>query len=107
MSVSRVAKFALIAGLMVTVDNAQQRGGTPQTDRVPPVNSGGEFVLQADGQQLSAKPVNTRAWDRFAQLDLGELEMKQTGESVISIRPKSPASWKAMNLRAVRLTPMP
>src|ERR1700722_8149073 len=42
MSVKRASKFAFTAWLTVAGANAQQRGGTPQTDKVQPVNSGAD-----------------------------------------------------------------
>jgi DNA-directed RNA polymerase beta subunit len=56
------------------------------------------------GQTLAGKAAPTGGWADFKVADLGSIEIKQPGEQVINIRPKSAATWKAINLRWVRLT---
>jgi hypothetical protein len=46
-------------------------------------------------------------WGAFKVIDLGQLELPNAGGQVINIRPKDAASWKAINLRFVKLTPKP
>ncbi len=65
---------------------------------------GAEFVVAVAGQQVSGKPEKTEAWEQFKEVTLGQLEIKQTGEQVVSVRPKNADAWKAMNLRFVKLT---
>jgi len=62
-----------------------------------------EFVVEVAGQKLTGKAGQTGAWDQFKEVSLGRVEIKAVGEQVISIRPKDPATWRAMNLRAVKL----
>jgi alpha-L-fucosidase len=63
-----------------------------------------EFIVAAAGQQFSGKADKTEGWDRFKQISLAQIEIKQPGEQVISIRPKDASAWRAMNLRWVKLT---
>jgi alpha-L-fucosidase len=69
-------------------------------------NAGAEFVLEAAGQQLVGKPVKTEGYADFHVVDLGQIEIKQTGEQTIVVRAKDAASWKAINLRFVKLSPV-
>jgi alpha-L-fucosidase len=69
------------------------------------VNSGSEFVVETGSQALSATAPNTGAWDQFTELRLGSLKFDHAGEAVIKVRPKSSASWQAINLRSIVLTP--
>jgi alpha-L-fucosidase len=62
-----------------------------------------EFVVEVAGQKLTGKASQTGAWDQFKDVSLGRIEIKQAGEQTLSIRPKDPATWRAMNLRAVKL----
>ena len=62
-----------------------------------------EFVVEVAGQKLTGKASQTGAWDQFQEVSLGRIEIQQAGEQTLSIRPKDPATWRAMNLRAVKL----
>src|SRR5712671_6241511 len=67
MSVSGVARFRFTASMIVlwaamqgTAVQAQQRGGTPQTDKVQPVNSGANpYQVMRDWAQLT---LEKRPW---------------------------------------------
>ena len=63
-----------------------------------------EFVIEVTGQQVSGKAEKTAGWDQFKEVSLGQIEVKQAGEQVVSIRPKDAAKWRSMNLRFVKLT---
>ena len=43
-------------------------------------------------------------WDQFKEIHLGQIKIAQPGAHVLSVRPKSQSSWRAMNLRSVNLT---
>jgi len=66
-----------------------------------------EFVVEIAGLQFSGKADQTAGWDQFKEIRLGRVEIKQPGTLVVSVRPKNPATWRAMNLRAVKLTRAP
>jgi hypothetical protein len=68
-------------------------------------SGGSEFVLEVAGQQASGKAEKTDGWDRVNEVSLGQIEIKQAGEQVVKLRPKAEQTWKALNLRSVKLTP--
>ena len=70
-------------------------------------NENVEFVVEAAAQQLTGKAPQTGAWSEFRETDLGQLKIEQPGDQTIKVRPKDAATWKAINLRSVRLTPAP
>jgi hypothetical protein len=63
------------------------------------------LVLEAGGQQLTVRVPQTSGWGDFKALPLGQLKFPQSGETVVKIHPLDSASWKAINLRTVTLTP--
>jgi len=65
----------------------------------------GEFILEAAGDRLSAKVPKTAGWDKFATTDIGTVELKSVGDFAVAVRAKDAASWKAINLNSIRLTP--
>lgn len=54
-------------------------------------------------KRLAAKVPKTTAWDDFKNISLGQIEVTQPGEQLVTVCAKDPATWKAINLRAVRL----
>ena len=69
------------------------------------INGDVEFIVEAAGQQLSGKAPQTGAWSEFRQTDVGQLKIEQAGDQTIKVRPKDAATWKAINLRFIKLTP--
>jgi len=70
---------------------------------VASLSGASEFVVDGAGQQLPAKAEKTDAWDQFKEISAGRIKVDGPGVQVLSVRPKDPANWKAMNLRAVTL----
>jgi alpha-L-fucosidase len=70
-------------------------------------NGGTEFVIEIAGQKLAAKSGNTGSWDKFETVKVGRVEVSQTGEQTIAVRPREAATWKAMNLRRLKLAKSP
>jgi alpha-L-fucosidase len=66
-------------------------------------HGGSEFVLDIGGQQLHAKAEKTADWDQFIELSLGQIEIKTSGDQVVSMRPRDAQHWHAMNLRFLKL----
>jgi alpha-L-fucosidase len=69
-------------------------------------NVGANFVVEAGAENLGIQAPVTGSWDRFQTIDLGQIQIKQPGDLMIKVRAKDPASWKAINLRTVQLTPI-
>jgi alpha-L-fucosidase len=60
-------------------------------------------TVELAGQKLEAKLPATEGWDKFATVELGTVEIKQPGEQTLAIKPRDAASWKAVNLRWVKM----
>ena len=85
--------------------NVKQPGKFKVTAGCATVHSGVSVVVEAAGQKLTGKVPATGAWEKFEELTLGTIEIKQAGEQVVSIRPGDAQTWKAINLRSIVLTP--
>jgi alpha-L-fucosidase len=64
-----------------------------------------EIVLKAVGQSLAATVKAAQGWDDFREQSLGRLEIREGGVQTLTVQPRDAATWKALNLRALRLTP--
>ena len=73
---------------------------------VAAITEGSQFLVQAGSESLTGTVPNTEAWDRFKTIGLGRMRFERPGEIVVSVRPKDAATWKAINLRSIVLTPM-
>jgi alpha-L-fucosidase len=71
------------------------------------LNDDVEFIVEAGGQQLTGKAPKTSDWAEFRQAEVGQVKIEQAGEQTIKLRPKDTSTWKAINLRYVKLTPTP
>ena len=60
--------------------------------------------LEIAGQKLEGRVPATASWDKFTTLDLGVVEVQQSGPKTLSVRPRDAQSWKAVNLRWVKLS---
>ncbi len=65
-----------------------------------------EFVVEAGSAILTAKVSQTAGWDKFSTSDLGTIEIKSAGDFTLNVRAKNAATWRAINLNSVRLTPV-
>lgn len=63
------------------------------------------FVVDIGGQTASGIAVKTTAWDDFKEVDLGTMKVETTGVMQVRVRPKDPAQWRGINLRAFTLSP--
>jgi alpha-L-fucosidase len=68
-------------------------------------NADANFVVEVGGEKISAQAPMTGSWDKFQTIDLGQIQIKQTGNLMVKVRAKDSASWKAINLNSVQLTP--
>jgi alpha-L-fucosidase len=69
------------------------------------LNAGASFVVELGGEKISALAPQTGGWDKFQAIDLGQVQIKQPGKLTIKVGAKDIASWKAINLNSVQLTP--
>jgi alpha-L-fucosidase len=85
--------------------NVKQPGRFNVTAACATVHAGSSLTVAAAGQKLTASAPQTGAWDKFREVEMGTLELKQAGEQVVTVRPSDPQTWKAVNLRQVTLAP--
>jgi alpha-L-fucosidase len=64
-----------------------------------------EFLVEAASKQLPGRAPQTGAWTEFRETDIGQLKIEQPGDQTVKVRPKDAATWKAINLRFVKLAP--
>ena len=59
--------------------------------------------MEAAGRKIEGKARATAAWDKFVEIEVGVLEIKQAGPQRVSVRSRDAQSWKAINLRWIKL----
>jgi hypothetical protein len=64
-----------------------------------------EFVVEIGDQTLTGTAPQTGDWDRLQGCSVGRVEIKSSGVQVIQVHARHAAPWKAINLRAIRLSP--
>ena len=65
-----------------------------------------ELALDVAGQKAAAKISQTKSWSDFLPVSFGNITISTPGEYVVTVRAANPAKWKAVNLRAVKFTPV-
>ena len=68
-------------------------------------HQGARFAVEAGGQAPAATAPATGGWDKFRKTEVGTIEFKTAGPHVVKVRATDAASWKAINLAEVKLTP--
>jgi len=66
------------------------------------VNDGAQYVVKVAGAQLSGTVVNTGDWATFKENEVGQIELHEGGEQIITLQPMDASHWKAINLRWVK-----
>jgi alpha-L-fucosidase len=66
-------------------------------------SDGAELSVALNGAVLSATVPNTGSFDRFEPLRLGRFRIGSGGEYTFKLSPKSASTWKAINLRTVKM----
>jgi alpha-L-fucosidase len=69
------------------------------------LNAKADFVVELDGKIITARAPMTGGRDKFQKVDLGSIQVQSTGNLTVKARANDPATWKAINLNSVRLTP--
>ncbi|MDG3006167.1 alpha-L-fucosidase C-terminal domain-containing protein [Paludisphaera mucosa] len=69
------------------------------------VHQAAVLAVDADGKVVELHPVRTAGWDQFAETEAVEIELPPGGERTVKAGPRDAASWKAVNLRWIRLIP--
>jgi alpha-L-fucosidase len=71
------------------------------------VHSGSVLVVELAGRKLESVVPTSGAWDKFVEVQAGVVEVPQVGEQTLSVRPRDEKTWKAINLRSIRIEPVP
>ncbi len=61
------------------------------------------LVVECADAALDVEIPQTKSWSDFQRINLGKLHIAKPGEAVLKVRPHTPATWKAVNLRAIHL----
>ncbi len=64
-------------------------------------------AIQIGNEVLRAEIPNTGDWARFNSAKFGTINIQQAGAKTVTLRAQDPSSWKAINVRSVRLEPVP
>jgi alpha-L-fucosidase len=83
--------------------NFKQAGKFKVTASCATIHPDVSFTVETAGQKLTGQAPVTGAWDKFQELTLGMLEIKQAGEQAVSVHPSDAKTWKAINLRGLVL----
>jgi hypothetical protein len=67
------------------------------------VHNGASVAIEFQGQKLIANVPVTGDWAKFQEISAGKIDVKQPGEYVLKAAPVDKSSWKAINLRRIRL----
>ncbi|MGA2436240.1 MAG: alpha-L-fucosidase C-terminal domain-containing protein, partial [Bryobacteraceae bacterium] len=68
---------------------------------------GGEFVVEASGQQISGKAPKTGDWAEFRTSQVGRLHIEHAGQQEVKVRAHDAGAWRAINLQCLTLHPQP
>jgi alpha-L-fucosidase len=66
-------------------------------------NGPSAVVVEIAGQKVEAQVPATGAWDKYTQVAAGSIEIQQPGPQTLKIRPRDVQTWKAINLRSIKL----
>jgi len=84
------------------------RAGTYQlTATTATLSVGADYVVAVGDQKVTATAAVTGGWDQSADASLGTVSIPQAGRVTVSVRARDVATWKALNLFAVKLIPTP
>jgi alpha-L-fucosidase len=62
------------------------------------------LAVEIAGRKVEGKVPVTGAWDKFATIEMGQIEVPGAGEQVVKVRPRDPQAWSPVNLRWIKLS---
>ncbi len=65
-----------------------------------------ELAIDIAGAKLTAKIPAGTTWDNFKVMTLGRVKIEKTGKVSLVAKPASNQTWKPINLRWIKLTPL-
>jgi alpha-L-fucosidase len=83
------------------------RGGKYRlTASIATAHDGAVLKVDIAGKAIELHPRSTGAWDKFVETEPVEIELPAGSEQTVKLGARDAASWKAVNLRSVKLAPM-
>ena len=70
------------------------------------ISAGANFAIKVGGEVIAAAAPPTGGWDQFVARDLGELEIKQSGQLEVKVYAPDATTWQPINLNSIRLIPV-
>lgn len=67
------------------------------------IHQNANFVIEIDGQKLTGTAPQTGDWAKFQEVNIGKIEIKKVGDYIIKCSCEDPKTWKAINLRYIKL----
>ena len=64
-----------------------------------------ELVVEIAGKKLVGRATKTASWEEYAPIDFGTVDLPNAGVIEVTVHAKDRKAWKAINLRAITLTP--
>ena len=61
------------------------------------------FLVEVGRAKTEGKVTSTGSWAKYVTVDAGVIEIAQSGEQVLKLRPKDPQNWKPIALRRIKL----
>ncbi len=63
--------------------------------------------LESGDQKITSSFPGTGGWDKFKEIELGEISLAHPGDRPITLRAAPNRAWKPINLRWIKLTKLP
>ena len=83
-----------------------KQAGAYKLTAVVGARSASKVAVDVAGKTLTAETPNTGAWETKATADLGQVTFDTPGEYELVLRPADAATWKAINVWKLELTPV-
>lgn len=61
------------------------------------------FAVAVGDRKFEAVAPRTEGWEKFAEIEVGAVDVAKAGDQTIEVRPRDAGKWNAINLRWVRL----
>jgi alpha-L-fucosidase len=72
------------------------------TARCALIQGESQVALDVAGQQVVGRVTSTGAWDKFANVGFGTVEIAKPGVQEVKLCPRDPNAWRAINVSAVK-----
>ena len=73
------------------------------TASIAAISSDALALLEVPGCCIELKPSATGSWEKFSDFEAGTIEIAHAGVQTVKVHPRDAQSWKAINLRWIKL----